>query len=68
MYENNERVAMFGEYIQGFFSMVFVGATNVGSMTVHFDEDLKTNTILDSKFKNSLIKEYSTEESDGNKA
>lgn len=46
--------------------MVFVGATNVGSMTVHFDEDLKTNTVLDSKFKNSLIKEYSSEKSDGN--
>lgn len=39
----NERVAMLGEWPHGFFSMTAVGATNVGSIRVHFDEDLKTN-------------------------
>jgi phosphatidylserine decarboxylase len=39
----NERVAMLGEWAHGFFSMTAVGATNVGSIRIHFDEDLRTN-------------------------
>ncbi|EAS01727.2 phosphatidylserine decarboxylase (macronuclear) [Tetrahymena thermophila SB210] len=61
VYENNERVALFGEYNQGFFSMVFVGATNVGSMTVNFDQDVKTNQPLDNKFEQKLTKHYNIE-------
>jgi phosphatidylserine decarboxylase len=33
-----------GHWPEGFFSMTAVGATNVGSIRVHLDPDLKTNT------------------------
>ena len=33
-----------GRWSEGFFSMAAVGATNVGSIQVEFDETLKTNT------------------------
>ncbi|KAF7969742.1 hypothetical protein HWV62_26102 [Athelia sp. TMB] len=39
----NERVALLGRWKHGFFSMVPVGATNVGSITINFDTDLRTN-------------------------
>jgi phosphatidylserine decarboxylase len=34
----NERVAMLGRWRHGFFSMVPVGATNVGSIVINFDQ------------------------------
>lgn len=39
----NERVAYIGEWKHGFFAMAPVGATNVGSMNIYFDSNLKTN-------------------------
>ncbi|XP_071400553.1 phosphatidylserine decarboxylase proenzyme, mitochondrial [Centroberyx affinis] len=39
----NERVALTGQWQHGFFSLTAVGATNVGSIRVYFDQDLHTN-------------------------
>ncbi|PFH46493.1 hypothetical protein AMATHDRAFT_69742 [Amanita thiersii Skay4041] len=39
----NERVALLGRWRYGFFGMVPVGATNVGSIHVNFDKNLRTN-------------------------
>ncbi|OAA66173.1 phosphatidylserine decarboxylase proenzyme 1 [Cordyceps fumosorosea ARSEF 2679] len=42
----NERVALLGRWRWGFFAYVPVGATNVGSIRVHFDAELRTNSLL----------------------
>jgi len=39
----NERVVLRGRYKNGFLSTVAVGATNVGSIIVYNDDNLKTN-------------------------
>ncbi|KAF8833900.1 phosphatidylserine decarboxylase [Paxillus ammoniavirescens] len=39
----NERVALLGRWRYGFFGMIPVGATNVGSINVNFDSALRTN-------------------------
>ncbi|XP_034047818.1 phosphatidylserine decarboxylase proenzyme, mitochondrial isoform X2 [Thalassophryne amazonica] len=39
----NERVVLVGQWQHGFFSLTAVGATNVGSIQVYFDQDLRTN-------------------------
>ncbi len=42
----NERVALLGRWRWGFFSMTPVGATNVGSIIINFDKELRTNSLL----------------------
>lgn len=41
----NERVALLGRWRWGFFSYTPVGATNVGSIVVNFDSELRTNSL-----------------------
>lgn len=41
----NERVVLLGRWRYGFFSYVPVGATNVGSIVVNFDRELRTNSL-----------------------
>ena len=38
----NERVALTGQWQHGFFSLTAVGATNVGSIRVYFDQVRRT--------------------------
>ncbi|KAH7242384.1 phosphatidylserine decarboxylase-domain-containing protein [Fusarium tricinctum] len=42
----NERVVLLGRWRFGFFSYVPVGATNVGSIVINFDKELRTNSLL----------------------
>lgn len=41
----NERVVLLGRWRWGFFSYIPVGATNVGSIKVNFDAELRTNSL-----------------------
>lgn len=41
----NERVVLLGRWRWGFFGYVPVGATNVGSIKVNFDRELRTNSL-----------------------
>lgn len=41
----NERVVLLGRWRHGFFSLIPVGATNVGSIKVNFDRELRTNSL-----------------------
>lgn len=46
VFKENERVVLFGEWIKGFFTISFIGATNVGSISILFDKDLNTNDVM----------------------
>jgi len=41
----NERVVLLGRWRWGFFSYIPVGATNVGSIVINFDKELRTNSL-----------------------
>lgn len=41
----NERVVLLGRWKHGFFSYTPVGATNVGSIVINFDKELRTNSL-----------------------
>ncbi|CDW77311.1 phosphatidylserine decarboxylase [Stylonychia lemnae] len=41
--KNNERVNILGEWTHGLFALSFIGALNVGSIIVNFDDTLKSN-------------------------
>ena len=41
--KQNERVNLLGDWQHGFFAMSFIGALNVGSINLHFDEEICTN-------------------------
>lgn len=43
VFKNNERVNIFGRWQQGFYFESAVGATNVGSIKLDFDEEVLTN-------------------------
>jgi|TARA_B110000285_G_scaffold198078_1_gene230230 phosphatidylserine decarboxylase len=43
VFKNNERVNVFGRWEQGFYFESAVGATNVGSIKLDFDEEVITN-------------------------
>lgn len=54
----NERVVYTGEWEHGFFSFTAVGATNVGSVQVYMDQELKTNRWRGFKMGSANAKEY----------
>ena len=41
--KDNERVNVLGEWVHGFFTISFIGALNVGSIKLLFDDQLRTN-------------------------
>eukprot|EP01114_Cavostelium_apophysatum_P019951 TRINITY_DN6566_c0_g1_i1.p1 TRINITY_DN6566_c0_g1~~TRINITY_DN6566_c0_g1_i1.p1 ORF type:complete len:538 (+),score=66.34 TRINITY_DN6566_c0_g1_i1:580-2193(+) len=54
----NERVALAGEWEHGFFSLTPVGATNVGSIALSFDEEFKSNSWVMPRKPDTLQKQY----------
>ncbi|XP_068627240.1 phosphatidylserine decarboxylase proenzyme, mitochondrial [Battus philenor] len=56
LFTMNERAVYIGEWKHGFFSMTAVGATNVGSIEIYSDPDLRTNT----KGKRNRVDELNT--------
>jgi len=56
----NERVVLLGRWRWGFFSYTPVGATNVGSIVVNFDKELRTNSLLTDTAADRAAEEAST--------
>lgn len=46
-------------------SVVYVGATNVGSMNLGFDKNMKTNRKLDAGYQKCLVTEYDRKSYEG---
>ena len=60
LFHLNERVSWMGSWAHGFFSMTAVGATNVGSIHMDADPDLKTNRPYGRKSRCDVAKPCST--------
>lgn len=59
LFVENERVALLGEWKFGFFSLTAVGATNVGSIVLANEPELRTNTAAqDALVGKCLAKQY----------
>jgi len=58
--KSNERVNVLGDWTHGFFTFSAVGATNVGSIKLHFDDQLKTNTTKTPNFPQPTDRNYMT--------
>lgn len=56
VYESNERISIFSKWAHGLMNIVFVGATNVGSMTLDIEPELETNSLHSEKKVN--VKKY----------
>ncbi|XP_055309180.1 phosphatidylserine decarboxylase proenzyme, mitochondrial isoform X2 [Sitodiplosis mosellana] len=54
----NERVVYIGQWDHGFCSFTAVGATNVGSVDVYIDKDLKTNKWVGFRRKSNQANQY----------
>ncbi|XP_063933262.1 uncharacterized protein LOC135145066 [Zophobas morio] len=59
LFNYNERVALSGTWINGFFSFIAIGAFNVGSICFYFDSELSTNCKKDSKLRERKFKHFS---------
>lgn len=55
LYVVNERVILEGEWSQGFMAMAAVGATNVGSIEIALEPELKTNLPLLGQEAHSIV-------------
>ncbi|XP_023229694.1 phosphatidylserine decarboxylase proenzyme, mitochondrial-like isoform X2 [Centruroides sculpturatus] len=64
LFNINERVVYIGTWKYGFFAMIAVGATNVGSIKVYFDKILSTNN---KKWKKDYYLDYSFLENNNHK-
>jgi phosphatidylserine decarboxylase len=53
----NERVVLLGRWRWGFFSLTPVGATNVGSIKINFDRELRTNSLTTDTVANRAAEE-----------
>lgn len=62
VYEDNERVCLFGNWKHGLMTQVYVGATNVGSMTLNHEPEFLTDVILyEDRNEKVELKTYSDE-------